>query len=179
MLTKIELRNKAKQIRKTLDIKGISEKIVENISKLEVYQNSKHVMIFYPIGHEVNLLALLNDNKQFYLPKVDGDQLLVCPYRKKDKLLVSDFKTHEPMTEPINPDILDVIFVPALMVDKHFNRIGYGGGFYDRFLSKNLAMAHKATKIVAIPSALIVDKIPEENFDEKIDVTICENMLQD
>lgn len=175
MLTKIELRNKAKEIRKTLDIKSISEKIVENISKLEAYQKAQHVMIFYPIGHEVNLLALLNDNKHFYLPKVDGDQLLVCPYNKKDKLLVSGFKTHEPMTEPVNPNILDVIFVPALVVDKHFNRIGYGGGFYDRFLSKNAA---NATKIVAIPSALIVDKIPDENFDEKIDVTICENMLQ-
>lgn len=174
MLTKIELRNNAKHLRKTLDIKSISEKIVENISALETYQKAKHVMIFYPIGHEVNLLALLNDNKQFYLPKVDGDQLLVCPYNKKDKLLVSDFKTHEPMTDPINPDILDIIFVPALVVDKHFNRIGYGGGFYDRFLSKN---AHKATKIVAIPSALIVDKIPEENFDEKINMVISEEGL--
>lgn len=178
MLTKIELRNNAKHIRKTLDIKSISEKIVENISALEIYQKAQHVMIFYPIGHEVNLLALMNDDKQFYLPKVDGDQLLVCPYNKKDKLLVSDFKTHEPMTEPINPDILDVIFVPALVVDKHFNRIGYGGGFYDRFLSKNLTMAHNATKIVAIPSAQIIEKIPEENFDEKINVIICEDYLQ-
>lgn len=175
MLTKIELRNKAKEIRKTLDIKSISEKIITNISKLEIYQKAQHVMIFYPIGHEVNLLALMNDHKQFYLPKVDSDQLLVCPYNKKDKLLVSSFKTHEPMTEPINPDILDVIFVPALMVDKYFNRIGYGGGFYDRFLSKN---ALKATKIVPIPSAQIIEKIPEENFDEKINVIICEDYLQ-
>lgn len=175
MLTKIELRNNAKHIRKTLDIKSISEKIVENISALEIYQKAQHVMIFYPIGHEVNLLALMNDDKQFYLPKVDGDQLLVCPYKKKDKLLVSDFKTHEPTTEPVNPDILDVIFVPALVVDKHFNRIGYGGGFYDRFLSKK---APNATKIVAIPSALTIEKIPEENFDEKINVIICEDYLQ-
>lgn len=175
MLNKNELRKKAKEIRKSLDIKNISEKIVENISKLEIYKKARHVMIFYPIGHEVNLLALLNDDKQFYLPKVDKDQLLVCPYNKKDKLVVSDFKTHEPTTEAINSDILDIVFVPALMVDKHSNRIGYGGGFYDRFLSKNAA---NATKIVAIPSALIIDKIPEESFDEKINVIICEYSLQ-
>jgi 5-formyltetrahydrofolate cyclo-ligase len=175
MLTKNELRKKANEIRKSLDMKRISEKIVENISNSEIYKKAQHVMIFYPIGHEVNLLALLKDNKTFYLPKVHGDQLLVCPYREGDKLIISEFKTQEPTTEPIDAEVLDIVFVPALMVDKNLHRLGYGGGFYDRFLSQN---AENSTKIVAIPSALITDKLPSESFDAKIDVTICENLLQ-
>jgi len=171
MFDKKELRKKAKAIRISLDIKTISEKIVENISELDVYKQAKNVMIFYPIGHEVNLLGLMNDNKNFYLPKVDGEKLLVCPYKSGDELTISKFKTEEPITTPINPDILDLIFVPALMVDKHNHRLGYGGGFYDKFLCKN---AQTATKIVAIPSALKIDKLPSESFDAKVDIVITE-----
>lgn len=172
MFDKKKLRKKAKAIRMSLDIKTISEKIVEKIMALDTYKQANHVMIFYPIGHEVNLLGLLNDNKNFYLPKVDGENLLVCPYKFGDELTISKFKTEEPTSEPINPDILDIIFVPALMVDKHNHRLGYGGGFYDKFLCKN---ALKSTKIVAIPSALIVNKLPSEAFDVDANITICEN----
>lgn len=170
-MPKKELRKKAKEIRHSLDMEKISEKIVENIKSNEIYKNSKHIMIFYPLKHEVNLLGLLKDNKNFYLPKVDGENMLVCPYKKGDKLILSAFKTEEPVSTPINPEILDLVFVPALMVDKHLHRLGYGGGFYDKFLSKN---ALKSKKIVAIPSALMIEKLPSESFDAKIDVTICE-----
>lgn len=174
MLTKIELRKKAKEIRNSLDMKNISENISKAIINSDVYKNAQHIMIFYPIGHEVNLLHLLNEEngKKFYLPKVDGEDLLVCPYKSSDKLEISTFKTKEPLTNPVEPGILDIIFVPALMVDKKFNRLGYGGGFYDKFLSKYKL---KAKKIVAIPSALIVDELPNESFDEKIDIIICED----
>lgn len=171
MTTKKELRKKAKEIRHSLNMQEISEKIVENIKKTKVYQSAQHIMIFYPLTHEVHLLGLMDDDKNFYLPKVQGENLLVCPYKQGDELLLSEYKTKEPMTKPVSPDILDIIFVPALMVDKCGNRLGYGGGFYDKFLSKN---ALNSTKIVAIPSALITDKLPSENFDEKTDFTICE-----
>lgn len=171
MQTKSELRKKAKEIRHSLDMKIISEKIVENIKNNEIYKKSQHIMIFYPLIHEVDLLGLLEDDKNFYLPKVDGENMLVCPYKKCDELTISEFKTKEPTTKPISPEILDLVFVPALMVDKDNHRLGYGGGFYDKFLSKH---ALNSKKIVAIPSALIVKKLPSESFDAKIDVTINE-----
>lgn len=176
MLTKIELRQKAKKIRVSLDIKKISEKIVVNIQNLEIYQKACHIMIFYPIGHEVNLLGLLKySNKKFYLPKVQGKELIVCPYKTGDELNISKFKTQEPTSKPVNSNILDIVFVPALMVDKNLHRLGYGGGFYDRFFAKN---ALNATKIVAIPSALMIDELPSESFDAQINVIICEDSLQ-
>lgn len=171
MQDKKELRKKAKKIRMSLDIEKISEAIVQNIQNLKIYQKAVNVMIFYPIGHEVSLLGLLKDKKNFYLPKVQGRDLLVCPYQAGDELTISEFKTEEPLSEPVDPNILDLIFVPALMVDNNLHRLGYGGGFYDIFLSKNCS---DATKIVAIPSDLVVDKIPSESFDAKIDVVITE-----
>lgn len=176
MLNKKELRKKAKEIRFSLDIEKISEGIVKNIQNLETYKKANNVMIFYPLKHEVNLLGLLNDRKpegikKFYLPKVQGENLLVCPYKIGDELTISEFKTEEPISAPVDSNILDIIFVPALMVDKHLHRLGYGGGFYDKFLSKN---AISATKIVAIPSALVIEKLPSENFDAKIDIAVTE-----
>lgn len=171
MTTKSELRKKAKELRKSLDIKNISEKIVKNIRELEIYKNANNVMIFYPIKDEINLLTLLDDNKNFYLPKVEGQELLVCSFKKGDELAISEYKTNEPISNPINSDILDIVFVPALMAGKDFYRLGYGKGYYDRFLLKN---ALQAIRIVPIPSELLIETIPHDVFDIQIDAIIDE-----
>lgn len=177
MQEKKELRKKAREIRKSLNIEEISKKIVNNILKSETYQKAQHVMIFYPLEHEVNLLPLLAESrgKIFYLPKVQGENLLVCPFKIGDELTLSKFKTQEPVTESVNAQILDIIFVPALMADKDLHRLGYGGGFYDKFFARN---ALKALKIVAIPNSLITAKLPKEPFDAKIDFLICEDIVK-
>lgn len=179
MKEKKELRKKAREIRRTLNIEDISKKIVENILKLEIYQKAKHVMIYYPLKHEINLLGLLENNsitpKTFYLPKVQGENLLVCPYKIGDELTISDFKTKEPVSKPVDTQTLDIIFVPALMADENLHRLGYGGGFYDKFLSR---YPLKALKIVAIAHSLITAKLPTEPFDAKIDILICEDIVK-
>lgn len=174
MIEKIELRKIAKQIRLNLDLPNISKQIAENILTLNEFETAKNVMFFYPMHNEIDILGVVSDKKNFYLPKVDGLELLVCPYRIGDNLSVSKYKTMEPLTKPVSVEILDVVIVPALMVDKTFNRLGYGGGFYDRFLSK---LPQSVLKIVVIPEKLLIDKIPLDIFDEKVDVTICENNI--
>lgn len=178
MIKKVELRKKAKQIRHTLDLVQISAKIATSLRTVELYQNAQHIMIFYPLDGEINLLPLLRDremgeegSKNFYLPKIEGESIIVCPYAHGDELVKSKFKTKEPTSAPINPDILDLILVPALMVDNDFYRLGYGSGFYDKFLSKN---ALDAIKIVPIPSALIVDNLPHNEFDVQVDMIVDE-----
>ena len=170
MVTKSELRKQALDIRKTLDMDYISDKIINALRSVELYQDAQNVMIFYPLEHEVNLLPLLEDDKNFYLPKVSGNELLVCPYQKGDELNISKFKTKEPKTAPVKPVILDLIFVPALMIDKNFYRLGYGGGFYDRFLPKTRG----AIKIAPVPNKLIIDNLPVDNFDVPVDVMVDE-----
>lgn len=172
MLTKIELRKKAKEIRKSLDMEKISERIVVKIKTLDIYKNAKHVMLFYPLKNEINILPLLEDNKNFYLPKIEGEDMLICPYKIGDEMSISSFKTKEPISKPVNPEILDIIFIPALMVDKSFHRLGYGKGFYDRFLSKN---GLNATKIVPIANELITNKLPADGFDKTFDIVLDEN----
>ena len=79
-------------------------------------------------------------------------------------------KINQYNANPINPEILDVIIVPALAADKNNNRLGYGKGFYDRFISKY----SKIHTITAIPKELLFDKLPVNNFDMKIDTVITD-----
>lgn len=165
-MDKSQLRIKAKEIRKTLDIKKISHAICLKIKNMDEYKNSQNIMIFYPMKYEINLLELLEDDKNFYLPKVSKTDIFVCPY--STDLKKTELNIYEPCTDPVNPEILDLIIVPALMVDKSGFRLGYGGGFYDRFLSKY----QNIKTIVPIEKELLVEKIPHDKFDVKIDKII-------
>lgn len=106
--------------------------------------------------------------KNFYLPRVCGENLQICPFKKGDKLVTSSFNICEPCSNFINPRNLDLVVVPALMADKFGFRLGYGGGFYDRFLVEN----NTVKTILPIAKELIVEELPHEEFDIKIDEII-------
>ena len=163
MKNKTDYRLYAKELRKTLDIKLLSKEFCRKIRNEEHYINAKNVMLFYPAEFEIDLRELFNDDKNFYLPKVFEDKLLVCPL--SEKLEKSKFNIMEPCSEPIEPELLDIIIVPALMADKNGYRLGYGGGFYDRFLP----LCKNAFKIVVVPKELFIAKLPHDEFDVKVD----------
>ena len=166
---KKQLRKSAKEIRKSLDISTKSKVLTNLIRQNKIYQNSQNIMLYYPTKYEMNFLDLLNDNKNFYFPRVKGEELLVCPYKKGEKTEISNLGICEPCSTPAAPTILDLIIVPALMVDKNGYRLGYGGGFYDRFL-KDI----KAKTICAIPKELLVEELPVEEFDLPMDIIITD-----
>ena len=165
MDNKTDYRKYAKELRKTLDIAHKSKILTDKIRKNELYTNAKKVMLFYPMEFEIDLRDLLKDDKTFYLPKVSGKGLLACPY--SEKLTKSAMGIREPDTLPINPCELDLIIVPALMTDKKGYRLGYGGGYYDRFITST-----DAKTICAIPEELTVDELPYAEHDIKIDCII-------
>ena len=181
---KTSLRKWAKEERKKYCCDAV---LIDKLKQTDQYKQAKHIMIFYPLKDEVNLLPLLNDStKHFYLPKIEGENLLCCPFDGKTELCVSCFNTKEPVSEPIEfcPDI---VIVPALAVDKNNYRLGYGGGFYDRFLGvnklagrsdiqagKTVEKGINTFKIVCIPKELVVDTIYPEPFDIPMDLIITD-----
>jgi 5-formyltetrahydrofolate cyclo-ligase len=159
METKTQLRSKAKQIRSGLDMPARSRELCAKLRGQNYYKRAKHVMIFHPKPGEVDVLELLEDNKNFYLPRCRGEYLEVCPYSAQ--LTPSKFSVMEPCTDAIDTDNLDLVIVPALMADKKHYRLGYGGGFYDRFLGA-------VTSALLLPQELIVDTLPTEAHDVQI-----------
>ncbi|MBS6602813.1 MAG: 5-formyltetrahydrofolate cyclo-ligase [Brachyspira sp.] len=165
---KSHLRIKFKELRKTFNTPDVSNAISENIRTFEVYKNAGNVLLFYPTRYEINLLSLLSDNKNFFFPRVKGLAMEVCPYSNDVEFKKSEFNINEPCSNPVEPDILDLIFVPALAVDKKGYRLGYGGGYYDRFLP----MCKNAVTVVPIFDDFILEKLPNEKFDKSVDLII-------
>ena len=166
--SKQELRNWVKATRKTYS--NCSNILVEKLRETELYKSSKNIMIFYPLDGEINLLSLLDDvDKKFYLPKISGKDLLCCCYSKGDELCESCFKTNEPLTNPCDKLLIDLVIVPALCCDINNYRLGYGGGFYDRFLED-----FRGNTICCIPKKYLIETVFPENHDKKIDLIITD-----
>ena len=168
MDNKTDLRLRAKSIRKTLDIGSLSNLLIRQMREFKPYKSAGNVMLFYPMKYEINLLGLLNDDKNFFLPSVCDEKLQVCPFKQSDRLLKSDFNVCEPCTNPVNPKNLDLVIVPALMVDRKNYRLGYGGGFYDRFLAEY----PEIPTVVPIAKELFVENLPVDKYDIKIDYVL-------
>lgn len=167
MDNKTDFRLKAKTIRKGLEMQKISLELCKKIKLCEEYKSSINVLIFYPLENEVNLLPLLDDNKNFYLPRINGENLEICSYKIGDELKLSEFKTKEPVLNSVKPDILDLIILPALAADKKNYRLGYGKGYYDRLLS-----CTKAVTILPIARELVFEQIPIEKHDKPVDILL-------
>ncbi len=112
------------------------------------------------------------NNRHFYLPFCKGDKILACPYKSGDELSLNKFKIYEPTTKPVlDIEILDMIITPALCADFKFNRLGYGGGFYDRFFANHNL---RAKKVVIVPDDMLIEAIPTDKYDKKCDIIVTE-----
>ena len=115
---KKELRKWAKEKRATLAVDTLSSQIKENLFSSLLYKNAKNIMCYYSFGNEVNTVDFFQDSsKNWYLPKIEGDELLICPF-------CSDFSFNkynilEPNTHPVAYDKVDMVIIPALCVDKN------------------------------------------------------------
>lgn len=176
---KKSLRKFYKEKRDALFKKGliceISEKICIHLN--EIFKNAKNIMLFYPFGSELNILPVMeaNRDKNFYLPKCMEKELIVVPYKTGDTLVLNKYNIKEPDTEPVlDIEILDIIVTPALCADKNCYRLGYGGGYYDRFFANKKL---RAQKIVIVPDEMLVEKLPCEEYDIKCDMVVTESEL--
>ncbi len=174
--TKEELRKTALEKRKKDLAQGLintySDLITNKIINSKEFISSSHIGLYYPIRGEISLLKLLNfKDKLFYFPRCNNQELEFCLVESVNDLHLGKFGIMEPKGEKINPDILDVIYIPTLIANSQNYRLGYGKGFYDRFFSKNNI---KAKKILVLQSKFITDKFIQDSFDYKCDMIMSE-----
>ncbi len=152
-----------------------SLKIAEKIIALEEYKNAKTVMVYSVIGSEVNLESLINDallkNKTVCFPRC------IKETRQMDAVAVLDLSTlksgaygiKEPIGDGIDPKKIDLCIVPIVAFTKNKDRLGYGGGYYDRFLLKT-----KALKMGVAYSSQEIDNVYPEDTDIPLDIIVTE-----
>ncbi len=177
MYSKTELRKIALEIRSNLDNDFVSSKIVKNILSWSEFEFAKNIMIFYPIKSEVDLLPLLSvQNKSFYFPKIIGDDIVPVLYKNELGFINGKFNILEPLGTILDDfTLLDLVFLPALAIDCSGYRLGYGKGFYDRFVK--LIDKSVTTTCVPISKSLIFNNLPIETHDEKFDYVVTEDSV--
>ena len=172
--TKNEIRKYFLQKRLSLsesDVNLKSHSICFNLFT-NIYLLSGNVGIYHPIKNEVNPLPLFHLGvSNFSLPKINGDKILFKKWQMGGNLKLNKYKILEPLetAETITPT---TILVPMLAFDKRRFRIGYGGGFYDKFLEN-----FNGIKIGIAFEVQKCDQIPEEKLDIKLDYIITENII--
>ena len=157
----------------------IDEKFFNPIIRLLKKQKKKvsNISLYYPCYYEVDVLKILNlgffKKTNFLLPKIKKNNSLdFFKWKKNDTLYLSKFGIPEPINSiKITPD---VILLPLLAFDKKKNRIGYGKGFYDKFLLKFL---NKNKRIMTVGVAFSFQKhhkLPINKRDYRLDYIITE-----
>jgi 5-formyltetrahydrofolate cyclo-ligase len=151
-----------------------SRRVCENVICSDLYKNCKKLCLYMPIRNEVDVRLLLeaawDDGKQVYLPKVlPDDYMEFYSYNESTALISGAYNILEPDSKEILvPDSDTLIIMPGAVFSKDNKRIGYGGGYYDRYLAK-----HPECKTIAVAYDFqILEHIPYEEHDVCPDVVI-------
>ena len=180
-MKKSEIRKKILKLRKKNTFKNLKVNLsyIHKILKKEKIKG-KIIGGYYPYNYEINVIKILEKFEkkkyQISLPKIKkNSQMDFFYWSTKDPLSINKYGIPEPTSNKINyPNIL---LVPLVAFDKHLNRVGYGGGFYDRYIKK----LKKKKKIITIGLAYSfqkVKKIPINRYDIKLDFIVTEKKIK-
>jgi len=179
-VNKSQIRNKIIKLRKKKFNKDLKINLGKFISFLKIDKlNFKSIGGYYPSNYEIDDLDILDllEKKNFKvsLPIIKKDnQMNFYSWSRNDPLKINKFGIPEPVSSKIfYPDIL---LVPLVAYDVSLNRLGYGGGYYDRYIEK----IEKVKKVVKIGLAFSFQKItsiPINQYDKRLDFIVTEKEI--
>jgi 5-formyltetrahydrofolate cyclo-ligase len=181
---KKEIRSYIKELKKNLsdeEIRVRSNRIAEKFYAQSYYNQSEKIYLYVSYNQEVDTIGIikhiLEDNKRVAVPKVIDNTMEFHEITNLEQLSEGAFGILEPtMNEPVseNPEWAssNLMIVPGLAFDKSGSRIGYGGGYYDRYIHKYPDRI--GLKIAFAYDFQVFEHIEIESFDEKIDGIITD-----
>jgi len=177
---KSKLRNKILKAREKSNRKNIQinfSQIIKILKKEKI--NKRNIGGYYPVNFEVDDLVLLKKfekNKfNISLPVIKKNfQMNFYKWSFSEPLKINKYGIPEPVIKNIvYPDIL---LIPLVAFDKNLNRLGYGGGYYDRLIEK-LSKKKKIIKIGLALSIQKIDKVPIDVYDKKLDYIVTNKYI--
>ncbi|HEC76823.1 MAG TPA: 5-formyltetrahydrofolate cyclo-ligase [Thermoplasmatales archaeon] len=180
-LSKEELRKKIKEKRDKLSQTEIwrrSEKIIEKLTKMNEFVNADAVACYISFGNEVNTHFLIKnfiEKKKILVPFVDKGrkEIRLSHLKNWEELHTGEYGILEPKKEFLRiENNADIFIIPGIVFDESGNRIGYGGGYFDRFLSD-----FKGKKIALAYEFQIIKKMPNEKHDVKMDFIVTDKRI--
>ena len=150
-----------------------SQKLGELFAKCDAYQKAKTIYGYLPYNQEVRTVPILEqalrDGKRVAVPKIYGDIMKFIYLDDLSKVEKNGMGIPEPVfDEPVAEDQTALVLMPGLAFTKSGDRMGYGGGFYDRFLAEEpdhptLALCYDFQ---------VVESLPTEEFDIPVDTVL-------
>lgn len=153
------------------------ERILQHVTEREEYRRCRTLLAYYPIRGELNLLPIVErayaDGKNVAFPISNPAEhtLTFRLTRGLEVLTVGAYRIPEPpSTAPLLQDFRESLcLVPALSFDRNGFRLGYGGGFYDRFLT-----TFNGFSVGLIYQSLLCDSLPRLSTDRAVDLILTE-----
>lgn len=169
------------------EIATYSEVIFDTLTGLPQYQSSRFIMAYVDFKNEVStrvfIKKCLASNRRVAVPMVvdEGEGrkgLWACEIQDMEEdLEVGTYGILEPKKgkiRRIDPKLLDLLVVPGVVFDQQKNRVGYGAGFYDRFLK---TVGNQCSKVGVAFELQVVKNVPVEEHDIPLDIIITENRI--
>ena len=180
--TKNELRSKYKKLRDEIPAEKRSKasgRITKRLLKLTEVENALIVYVYAAYGSEVStkefINTLLKEGRRVALPKVTGEEMAFYEIKSADELFPGFQGILEPQVwnnEPVRPSSRDVVIMPGVVFDYAGHRIGYGKGYYDRYLGN---IPGKPVLIgAAYEKQVYRYMLPSEETDKILDYVVTE-----
>jgi 5-formyltetrahydrofolate cyclo-ligase len=159
--------------------------LAQNIIELDAYRQARRVAVYFAVNGEIGLDPLIDDalaaGKQLYLPNLDRLSLRFSPYFHGQKMRINKFRLPEPDVgdaEMLAPDELDLVLAPLVVFDENLNRIGMGGGFYDRSFAFRKNPGTTRPVLVGVAHELQkVERIVPEDWDVRLDMIVTDEAV--
>lgn len=154
--------------------------IFDKLINSEAYKNSNKIFTYISFGNEVDtkefIKYALNDGKEIYVPKTNkvSKEMIAIRIYSLDNMIEDNWGILEPkdIDKKNICENFDLIIIPGLAFDRRGNRIGYGGGYYDKYFSK---IKNINNKLALAYDFQILDNIKSEIHDIKVDYIISNN----
>ena len=154
--------------------KIVAERIRNKLKMIPEFKDAQTIACYYPIGSEVLtqdiMLEALSHGKQVCLPKVIEKNLEFREIKDLNSLEKGIFDVMVPKDDCIKCDNFDIVLVPAIGLDRDGARLGYGYGYYDRFLARQ-----KTVSIALSYAKQLVKSIPTTPQDISVDWIVTED----
>lgn len=180
METKQAIRKQIFALRKQCtdeEVERNSKIITDKVKNIPEFQNAEYILAYADYNHEVMTCYLIEEawkmGKKVAVPKVEGKDMIFH--------VLNDFSQLQPgyfrIPEPVNGEIVDwkdaLMIMPGVAFDRNCNRVGYGGGFYDRFLEKHPEVIRLAVAF----DFQVLEEVPTEETDIVPQIIVTEKEI--
>ena len=178
-MSKSKLRKELLKIRRLKNKNNIKIKFNKVFNLIKKNILFKNIGGYFPVNYEVDDLDILKEfdkkNYQISLPVIKKNfEMDFYIWSFNNPLKINKYGIPEP--EKIKSTYPDVILVPLVAFDKKLNRLGYGGGYYDRLIQK-LSEKKKILKIGLALSFQKIDNVPINKYDKKLDYIVTDKYI--